>query len=153
MEPKKIKIAVVISRFNEEITQAMLEGAYLCADQQGLKSDQMEVVWVPGAFELPLIAKKMAQTKYYDAVVCLGAVLQGETKHFDYVSTAVTHGLTQVALEQKLPILFGILTCDYSQAIFRTQGENNKGYHTFKAALEMIDVCEQISQKEQNFLQ
>lgn len=153
MNIKKIKVAIVISRFNVEITQAMLEGAYQCADQEGLEYEQIEVVWVPGAFELPLIAKKMAQTNSYDAIVCLGAVLQGETKHFDYVSTAVTQGLTQVALEVELPILFGVLTCDYSQALFRTQGENNKGFQTFKAALEMIDVCEQISQKEQKILQ
>ena len=144
MSYNEVKIAVVVSRFNTDITESLLEGAQECALKEGLEKDQVKVYRVPGAFELSMVAKKLAKSSMYDAVVCLGAVLKGETVHFDYVSSAAAHGIAQVSIETELPILFGVLTCDRSQALVRSSGERNKGFHTFKAALDMINTCKAI---------
>ncbi|MCH9633204.1 MAG: 6,7-dimethyl-8-ribityllumazine synthase [Chlamydiae bacterium] len=152
MSYKDVRIAIVISHFNTDITESLLKGAQECASKEGLEKDQLQIYWVPGAFELPIIAKKLAQSLQYDAVVCLGAVLKGETEHFDYVSSAAAHGIVQASLETNLPILFGVLTCDRSQALVRSKGERNKGFHTFKAALDMVGVCNSIESKTQNLL-
>lgn len=150
MEDKRI--GIVVSRFNEDITQSLLQGAYKAAAQNGILEEELDVIWVPGAFELPLVAKKMAQTRKYDAILCLGAVLQGETKHFDVVCSGAAIGVTQAALDTGIPILFGVLTCNRAQALARTSPQRNKGYDTFMAALDMIDVCSQIEPKTEKLL-
>ena len=152
MNRQDLKIAIVKSEFNEDIIQRMLEGAKKAALKASLNFDQIDIFTVPGAFELPLIAKKLAKTNQYQAIVCLGAVLQGETAHFDFVSMGVTMGITQASLETEVPILFGILTCSRDQAYIRSEGDRNKGYHTFKAALKMIDTCSEIELVSENLL-
>ncbi len=152
MRDHEIRIAIVVSRFNTDITGGLLEGAKECAGKEGIEVDQIEIYWVPGAFELASAAKKLAQTSSYDAIVCLGAVLKGETEHFDYVSSASAHGIIQASLDTGVPILFGVLTCDRSQALVRSKGERNKGFHTFKAGLDMINLFSEIGQKKQNLL-
>ncbi len=152
MSYKEFKIAIVVSHFNTDITENLLKGAQECALKEGLEKDQVQIYWVPGAFELPFTAKKLAKSLQYDAVVCLGAVLKGETEHFDYVSSAAAHGVVQASIETDRPILFGVLTCDRSQALVRSKGERNKGFHTFKAALDMINVCNAIECNMQNLL-
>lgn len=149
----KKRIGIVVSRFNEDITRALLDGALKAAAESGISKEEIDIYWVPGAFELPLVAKKMALTKQVDAVVCLGAVLQGETKHFDYVCQGVSMGVTQVTLETEKPVLFGVLTCDRKQAIARTQPDRNKGYDVMLGALEMIDVCSKVDAKTEKLLQ
>lgn len=152
MNKQDIRIAIVKSEFNAEIVQGMLEGAKKAALEEGFNFDQIDIFSVPGAFELPLIAKKLAKTNQYQAIVCLGAVIEGETAHFDFVSMGVTMGITQASLETELPILFGVLTCNLEQAYVRSEGDINKGYHTFKAAMSMIDTCNEIEQMSENLL-
>lgn len=147
MNRQNLKIAIVKSEFNQQIIEKMEAGAKEAACEEKISLDQIETYTVPGAFELPLIAKKLAKTQAYDAVICLGAVLKGETAHFDYVSMGVTMGIIQASLDTEVPILFGILTCDFKQALVRSQGDRNKGYHTFKAAISMIDTCVEIKNK------
>ncbi len=138
------KIAIVVAKFNPEITENLLKGALDAAAESNIAKEQIEIFWVPGAFEVSLIAKKLAKTNLYAAVVCLAAVIKKETMHFEYVCTAVTQGITQVTLETEIPILFGILTCLYDQAVVRSQGKANIGYHYMHSALEMIKLCDQI---------
>lgn len=152
MRKEDLKIACIVSKFNEDITKKMLEGAKRAAFEEGISEDQIDVFWVPGAFELPQVASKLAKTNRYSAIVPLGAVLEGETKHFDYVCLGVTTGLTQVSLEASCPVLFGILTANRIQAQVRTSGDRNKGYHTFKAALEMIETNLMLESKVENIL-
>lgn len=137
-------IAIVVAKFNPEITENLLKGALDAAQEIQFPKDRLEIFRVPGAFELPLIAKKLAKTNRYSAVVCLGAIIKKETMHFEYVCEGVTHGIAQVALEFEIPVLFGVLTCLYEQAIVRSQGKTNIGYHYMHSAFEMIELCEQI---------
>ncbi len=144
MKREDIRLAIVVSRFNTDITTSMLQGAQQAAMEHGLSMDQLETFWVPGAFELSLAGKMLAKTRRYQAVICLGAVLKGETAHFEYVSMAAANGITHATLETEVPILFGVLTCNRAQAEARSRGERNKGTHSLKAALEMIDLIEKI---------
>lgn len=152
MSLENLRIAVVASRFNTDITQSLLDGALRCSEEKGLEKDQVETFWVPGAFELPSAAKKLALTGRYDAIVCLGVVLKGETYHFEYVSSACATGICQAALDTNIPILFGVLTAYRMHAEVRAKGERNKGFHTFKAALEMIELYSTIDPKAENIL-
>ena len=140
------KFAVVVSRFNDFITERLVGGAVDALLRCGGKEDDIDVVKVPGAFEIPLIAKKMAQKKKYDAVICLGAVIRGATPHFDYVSAEVSKGIAMVSIESEIPVIFGIITTDtLEQAIERAGAKaGNKGFSAAMAAVEMANLIETI---------
>jgi 6,7-dimethyl-8-ribityllumazine synthase len=140
------KFAVVVSRFNDFITERLVGGAVDALVRCGGKDDDIDVVKVPGAFEIPLIAKKMAQKKKYDAVICLGAVIRGATPHFDYVSAEVSKGIAVVSIESEIPVIFGIITTDtLEQAIERAGTKaGNKGFSAAMAAVEMANLIEAI---------
>lgn len=137
-----IKVAIVASRFNELITTKLLSGAMDGLTRHDVEKDNVDVAWVPGAFEIPLVAKKMAQSGRYDAVICLGAVIRGATSHYDYVCAEVSKGIAQVALEIEVPILFGVITADtIEQAIERAGAKaGNKGFDCAADAIEMVNL-------------
>jgi 6,7-dimethyl-8-ribityllumazine synthase len=136
------RIAIVVSRYHERITSKLLSGARACCLQAGIESEQVDVFWVPGAFELGAVAAAVADTKAYAAIVALGVVVRGETPHFDYVAGAATEALGRVATERGLPVGFGLLTVDtMEQAIARAGGElGNKGFEAAEAAIRTADV-------------
>jgi len=142
----KKKYGIVVSRFNEFITTKLLEGALDALSRHGVKDDEITVVWTPGAFEIPLVAKKMAASGKHDAVIALGAVIRGGTPHFDYVANEVSKGVAHVALESGVPVLFGVLTTDsIEQAIERAGTKaGNKGFDAALAAVEMANLMEQL---------
>jgi len=142
---KGLKIGIVVSRFNEFITQKLLSGALDCLTRHEVDSNQIDVIWVPGAFEIPLAAKKAAQ-KEYDAIICLGAVIRGATPHFDYVAAEVTKGVATVSLDAGKPVIFGVLTTDtIEQAIERAGTKaGNKGWEAALAAIEMANLFKKI---------
>jgi len=142
------KFALVVSRFNDFITERLLEGALDGLLRSGARDEDIEVVRVPGAFEIPLIAKKMALTARYHAVICLGAVIRGATPHFDYVSAEVTKGIAMVSLESEIPVIFGIVTTDtIEQAIERAGTKaGNKGWSAAISAIEMANLIEVVDQ-------
>jgi len=143
----KLKFAIIVSRFNHEITDALLEGAVDCLVAHGGKSDTYDVVRVPGAFEIPVSALKAAQTKRYDAIICLGTVIRGDTAHFEYVAGAAARGIAQVGLQTGIPAIFGVLTTDtIEDALDRARrNESNKGWEAALAAMEIARVLKQIS--------
>lgn len=134
-----LKVGIIVSRFNEFITSKLLAGSIDCLKRHGAKEDNIEVCWVPGAFEIPVIAKKMASKGKYDAVICLGAVIRGATPHFDYVSSEVSKGVAHVSLDKEVPVIFGVLTTNtIEQAIERAGTKaGNKGYDAAMSAIEM----------------
>ncbi len=140
------KFALVVSRFNDFITDRLLSGALDALVRSGAADKDLEVVKVPGAFEIPLVAKKMANTKRFDAVICLGAVIRGSTPHFDYVSAEVSKGVAMVGMESEIPIIFGVITTDtIEQAIERAGTKaGNKGWSAAIAAVEMANLFELI---------
>lgn len=135
-----LRIAIVASRFNRFIVDQLLTGARDALERQGVKDEQQTLVWVPGAFELPLMARELAVSGRFDAIVALGAVIRGGTPHFDYVAGECARGLTRVALDHALPVIFGVLTTDtIEQALERAgTGEGNKGFDVTMTALEMV---------------
>jgi 6,7-dimethyl-8-ribityllumazine synthase len=141
-----LKFALVVSRFNSFVTERLLDGALDCLRRKGVAEGDLTVVRVPGAWEIPLAAKRLAQARKYDAVICLGAVIRGNTPHFDYVAAEVSKGIAQVSLESGVPIAFGILTTDsLEQAIERAGAKSgNKGYAAAVSAIEMARVLAQI---------
>ena len=143
---RKEKFAIVVSRFNELITNKLLGGAVDALERHGVEEDNIEVAWVPGAFEIPLIAKKMANTKRYDAVICLGAVIRGSTPHFDCVASEVSKGVAKVALDCDMPVVFGVLTTDtIEQAIERAGTKvGNKGFDAAVTAIEMVNLVSKL---------
>lgn len=146
---KGIKVALVVSRFNEFISSRLLDGAIDCFTRHEVKDGDIDVVWVPGSFEIPLAAKKLGALNKYDAVVCLGAVIRGETPHFDYVAAEVSKGVAQAAMETDTPVIYGVLTCDsVEQAVDRAGTKaGNKGFQAAQAAIEMADLFKQMSRK------
>ena len=140
------KFALVVSRFNDFITEKLLSGALDALIRSGAADEDLEVVKVPGAFEIPLVAKKMANTKRFDAIICLGAVIRGSTPHFDYVSAEVSKGVAMVGMESEIPIIFGIITTDtIEQAIERAGTKaGNKGWSAAISAVEMANLFELI---------
>ena len=145
--PRQPKIAIITSRFNEEITQLLYEGAARRFQEQGITIAQEDVFFVPGAIEIPVVAARLARSRKYDAIVCLGSVIQGETDHYDYVCWQVSYGCQKVAIEYGLPVIFGILTTDNeAQALDRCGGAHgHKGIDCADAALEMIKVMNRLS--------
>ena len=140
------RIGIVAARFNEFITSKLLGGAEDSFLRHGGNGDDLEVVWVPGAFEIPFAAKKMAMSGRYDAVVCLGAVIRGATPHFDMVANEATKGIAHVGLECGLPVIFGVLTTDsIEQAVERAGTKaGNKGFDAMTTAIEMVNVARQF---------
>jgi 6,7-dimethyl-8-ribityllumazine synthase len=141
------KFAIVVSRFNDFISSRLVEGAIDALQRHGLESEDIIVVKVPGAFEIPLVAKKLCQTGKYDAVICLGAVVRGATPHFDYVAAEVSKGIATVALESSIPVTFGVVTTDnLEQAVERAGSKSgNKGFDAAMAAVEMVNLFKQLS--------
>ena len=141
-----MKIAIVASRFNEIITNKLLGGAINSFLRHGGNENDITVAWVPGAFEIPLIAKKMAASKKYDAVVCLGAVIRGATPHFDMVANETTKGIAAVGLQSEVPVVFGVLTTDnIEQAVERAGSKaGNKGFEAATTAIEMHNLIKKI---------
>lgn len=137
-----IKVGIVCARFNEFITSKLLGGAMDGLVRHGVSEADVDVAWVPGAFEIPLAAQKMARTGKYDAVICLGAVIKGSTDHYDYVCAEVSKGIASVSLSEGLPVLFGVLTTDtIEQAIERAGTKaGNKGYDVAVSAIEMVNL-------------
>jgi 6,7-dimethyl-8-ribityllumazine synthase len=140
------RVALLVSRYNEAITARLLDGALACCDAAGIPRDQADVIWVAGAFELPVAAAVAARTGRYACVVALGAVIRGDTPHFEYVANGTTRGLGLVAVEAGLPVGFGLLTVDtMDQAVERAGGSaGNKGYEAAAAAIEAADVIAQL---------
>ena len=141
-----LKIGIISSRFNDFITSKLVSGAEDCLKRHGVSDNDMSVAWVPGAFEVPIIAKRMATSGKYDAVICVGAVIRGATSHYDYVCNEVSKGIATVSLETGIPVLFGILTTDtIEQAIERAGTKaGNKGTDCAMSALEMINLIKNI---------
>ena len=140
------KIAIVAGRFNEIITNKLLGGAVDAFKRHGGEEENIDLAWVPGAFEIPLVAKKLAESKQYDAVVCLGAVIRGATPHFDMVANETTKGIAAAGLQTGVPIIFGVLTTDnIEQAVERAGSKaGNKGFEAVTTAIEMVNLMKQI---------
>jgi len=141
-----LKVAIIVSRFNEFITNKLLSGAMDCLKRNNAAEDDVTVAWVPGSFEIPSAAKLLAESKKYDAVICLGAVIRGATPHFDYVAAEVSKGVAQVGLNSKVPVIYGVLTTDtIEQAIERAGTKSgNKGFDAALSAIEMANLYKQI---------
>lgn len=152
MSNSTLQLAIVVSDFNQEITEPLLQGALAHLTAQQITAKQITVVNVPGAIEIPLTAKLLAQTKKYQAIICLGSVIRGDTDHYDYVCQQVSHGCQQVMLQFDLPIIFGVLTTqNLHQAQARAGGrEGNKGQESAAAALAMIDVLQKLKRDDFN---
>lgn len=140
------RIGIVVGRFNEFIGSKLLSGAVDTLKRHGVSKEDISTAWVPGAFEIPLAAKKMAKSGNYDAVICLGAVIRGSTSHFEYVSAEVSKGIAAVGLETEIPVIFGVLTVDsIEQAIERAGTKaGNKGSEAAASAIEMINLLKEI---------
>lgn len=140
------KFAIVASRFNDFITKKLLEGALDAINRHGGDEKQVEVVWVPGSFEVPLAASKLAKTNKFDAVICLGTVIRGSTPHFDYIASEVAKGIAQVNLASGVPVSFGIITADSLEQAIERAGtkQGNKGRDAALSAIEMANVLAQI---------
>ncbi|QEH69884.1 6,7-dimethyl-8-ribityllumazine synthase [Cellulosilyticum sp. ST5] len=143
---QELRMGIVAGRFNEFIVSRLVGGAIDALKRHGVASEKIEVAYVPGAFEIPLVAKKMAQSEKYDAVICLGAVIKGSTPHFDYVCAEASKGIASVAMQTEKPVIFGILTTDtIEQAIERAGTKvGNKGYDAAVTAIEMVNLLKQF---------
>ncbi|MCR5213937.1 MAG: 6,7-dimethyl-8-ribityllumazine synthase [Eubacterium sp.] len=142
------RVCIIAARFNEFIVSKLVSGAIDGLVRHDLKEDNIDIVWVPGAFEIPVIAKKAARSGKYDAIICLGTVIRGETSHYDYVCAEVSKGIAQVSLEFELPVMFGILTTDtIEQAVVRAGTKaGNKGYDCALGAIEMINLMKNMDE-------
>lgn len=145
MNSSGLRFAIVASRFNEQITEGLLQGALDCLRSHGAEEDQIDLYRVPGAFEIPMTAAKLGRSGRFDAIVTIGALVRGETAHFDHISSQVTHAISSVAIELGMPVSFGVITCEtMEQAIARSTGAANKGWEAALAAIEMANVWKEI---------
>ena len=143
------RFGIVSSRFNEFITQKLLDGALDTLLRHGVKEEEIEIVWVPGSFEIPYAARKMAEGGKYDCIICLGAVIRGDTPHFNYISSEVTKGIAQTSLTTGLPVIYGVITADtLEQAIERAGTKVNKGRDAALSAIEMVNLYSEIGKKK-----
>jgi 6,7-dimethyl-8-ribityllumazine synthase len=140
------RFAIVVSHWNEGITRKLLDGAVAKLKEHGVADDKIDIAWVPGAMEIPLVAKRFADSIHYSAVICLGAVIRGETTHDQHINRAVSTAITQISLEANVPVLFGVLTCEtMEQAIHRAGGNvGNKGAECAEAALQMAGLMQHL---------
>jgi len=143
---KNKKFGIVVSRFNELISTQLLSGAQDCLLRHECKNDNITVAWVPGSFEIPLAAKKMAQSSKYDAIICLGAVIRGGTPHFEYIASEVSKGVANVGLETGVPVIFGILTTDTIEQALERAGikAGNKGWDAALSSIEMVNLLTKL---------
>jgi 6,7-dimethyl-8-ribityllumazine synthase len=141
-----LKFGIVVARFNDFITHKMLEGAQDSLLRHGVNEEDIEVTWVPGSFEIPLVAQKLAGTKKYDAIICLGAVIRGGTPHFEYVAAEVTKGIAQVGLSSGLPVIYGVITADTLEQAIERAGtkQGNEGSKAALTAIEMVNLLNSI---------
>ena len=141
-----LKIGIVAARFNEFIVSKLVSGAEDCLYRHDVAKEDVEVAWVPGAFEIPLVAQAMARTKKYDAIICLGCVIRGATSHYDYVCNEVSKGIAKVSLDENMPVMFGVVTTEnIEQAIERAGTKaGNKGYDCALSAIEMVNLMKQL---------
>jgi 6,7-dimethyl-8-ribityllumazine synthase len=146
LDAKGIRFAIVISRFNSFVSNRLLTGAMDGLERSGAKQDDITVVWVPGSFEIPLTAKKVAESQKYDAVICLGVLLRGETPHFDHLSSVITKGIGTVSLDSGIPVIYGVLTCNTMEQAVERAGlkSGNKGFDAAMSAIEMARVMSQL---------
>jgi len=146
LEAKGSRFAIVVSRFNSFIGDRLLAGALDALDKNGAQPEDITVVYVPGSFEIPLVAKKLALSKKHDAVICVGALLRGETPHFDYIASTVTRGIGSASLESGIPVIYGVLTCNTVEQAIERAGlkSGNKGFDAAMAAVEMVQVLKQL---------
>ena len=145
-----LRFAIVVARFNEIVTRSLLEGARSGLLRHGVSADDVDVAWVPGSLEIPLIAKRLAASGAYAAVICLGAVIRGETSHHEHVAGGVSAGLARVALDTGVPTIFGVLTTDTAEQALDRAGlkSGNKGYDAAVSAIEMASLLEQLGRQE-----
>ena len=143
---RDVKIAIVAGRFNEFITSKLVGGALDVLKRNDVSEENIDIAWVPGAFEIPLIAKKLANTQKYDAIITLGAVIKGSTPHFDYVCAEVSKGISQISLQSELPVIFGVLTTNNIEEAIERAGTKagNKGADAAFSAIEMINLIKEI---------
>ena len=143
---EKIKVGIVGGRFNEFITSKLISGAQDALIRHGVKEENIDLAWVPGAFEIPLVAQRMAKTKKYDAIITLGAVIRGATPHFDYVCSEVSKGVANVSLQHEMPVIFGVLTVNSIEEAIERAGTKagNKGFEAGMGAIEMINLLNSI---------
>ena len=143
---KDVRIAIVAGRFNEFITSELIGGALDVLKRNDVSEENIDIAWVPGAFEIPLIAKKLANTQKYDAIITLGAVIKGSTPHFDYVCAEVSKGVAQISLQSELPVIFGVLTTNNIEEAIERAGTKagNKGSDAAFSAIEMINLIKEI---------
>jgi len=143
---KNVKIAIVAGRFNEFITSKLVGGALDVLKRNDVSDENIDIAWVPGAFEIPLITKKLANTQKYDAIITLGAVIKGSTPHFDYVCAEVSKGVAQISLQSELPVIFGVLTTNNIEEAIERAGTKagNKGADAAFSAIEMINLIKEI---------
>lgn len=146
LDAKGKTFGITVSRFNEFVTQKLLEGALDCLNRHSADDDNITIVWVPGSFEIPYAASRMAQSKKFDAVICLGAVIRGQTPHFDYIANEVAKGVARISLDTGVPTIFGVITADtLEQAIERAGTKaGNKGWDAALSAIEMTRLFEHI---------
>lgn len=144
------RVGIVVSRFNEFVTGKLLDGAKDCLIRHGLPLNNITVAWVPGAFEIPLIAQKLAQSGHYDSIICLGAVIRGSTPHFDYVANEAAKGIAQVGLKYNTPVIFGVITTNTIEQAIERAGirVGNKGWEAALAAVEMMSISDAIEQQK-----
>jgi 6,7-dimethyl-8-ribityllumazine synthase len=150
LAPANHKFGIIVSRFNEFITKRLLDGALDCLNRHGVDENSIEVIFCPGAFEISQTTQYLINSNKYDAVICLGCIIRGETPHFDHLSNAVSTGLTRIALTAQIPVIFGVLTTDsLEQAIERAGSKGgNKGWEAALSAIELIDLYKKINRKK-----
>jgi 6,7-dimethyl-8-ribityllumazine synthase len=141
------RFAIIRSRFNEDVTKRLLEGALDALRKGGARDDSIDIVLVPGAFEIPLVASKLARSRRYDALICLGAVIRGETPHFEYISAEVSRGIARVSYDYGLPVIFGVLTTNTEEQADARSGKNgvNRGYEAAVSAIEMANLMKRLA--------
>jgi len=142
----KKKFAIVISRFNDFISKELLSGCHDTLRRHGVKDDEIDIIWVPGSFEIPTIANIIAKKKKFDAIICLGAVIRGATPHFDYIAAEVAKGIAHVSLDNGIPVIFGVITADTIEQAIERAGtkEGNKGKDAALNAIEMVNLIDKI---------
>lgn len=150
LSAKDLKFGIVVSRFNDFITKRLLDGAMDCLERHDADVDNLTIVYCPGAFEIPQVAQKMVNSGNFDAVICIGCVIRGETPHFDYIAAEVTKGVAQIGLSSEIPLTLGVLTADsLDQAIERAGAKSgNKGWDAALSAIEMANLFKSLSQKK-----
>jgi 6,7-dimethyl-8-ribityllumazine synthase len=143
---KGLKFGIVVSRFNEFITNRLLEGAMDCLERHGVNKDDIDTAWVPGSFEVPFAAMKLAKSKKYDALICLGTLIRGETPHFDYIAKEVSRGIANVSASMDVPAAFGIITADTTEQAIQRAGtkDGNKGWQAALSAIEMANLAKEL---------